>query len=214
MRGRSCAEPAFMVDTDAGALLGANPAGWTAWGLDPATAAPPLALDRRHAGPAAPARDRRDAGRRRRAAGDADVLDGPRAVAAHLPCRGVQGAGRRRCRQGAGARARSRRPAREAPAARRNRRGLDLDVALDAWLAHELRTPLSAVIAYAEILKNEHFGPLANPRYRSYARRHLRQRAACARRGRQHAARRSHAARPCRRWPSPTSTRPVSSRAA
>ena len=46
----------------------------------------------------------------------------------------------------------------------------DLDVALDAWLAHELRTPLSAVIAYAEILKNEHFGPLANPRYRSYAR--------------------------------------------
>ena len=43
-------------------------------------------------------------------------------------------------------------------------------MALDAWLAHELRTPLSAVIAYAEILKNEHFGPLANPRYRSYAR--------------------------------------------
>jgi signal transduction histidine kinase len=56
------------------------------------------------------------------------------------------------------------------PAVRRNRRGLDLDVALDAWLAHELRTPLSAVIAYAEILKSEHFGPLANPRYRSYAR--------------------------------------------
>ena len=56
------------------------------------------------------------------------------------------------------------------PAARRNRRGVDLDVALDAWLAHELRTPLSAVIAYAEILKNEHFGPLANPRYQSYAR--------------------------------------------
>jgi signal transduction histidine kinase len=42
-------------------------------------------------------------------------------------------------------------------------------VALDAWLAHELRTPLSAVIAYAEILKTEHFGPLANPRYKSYA---------------------------------------------
>jgi signal transduction histidine kinase len=57
-----------------------------------------------------------------------------------------------------------------APAATRNRRGVDIDVALDAWLAHELRTPLSAVIAYAEILKNEHFGPLANPRYRGYAR--------------------------------------------
>ncbi len=46
---------------------------------------------------------------------------------------------------------------------------MDLDVALDAWLAHELRTPLSAVIAYAEILKSEHFGPIANPRYKSYA---------------------------------------------
>ena len=45
-----------------------------------------------------------------------------------------------------------------------------LPVALDAWLAHELRTPLSAVIAYAEILKDEHFGPLASARYKSYAR--------------------------------------------
>jgi signal transduction histidine kinase len=43
-------------------------------------------------------------------------------------------------------------------------------VALDAWLAHELRTPLSAVIAYAEILKDEHFGPIANVRYKGYAR--------------------------------------------
>ena len=59
---------------------------------------------RRHAGPAAPARDRRDAGPRSRAAGDADVLDGPRALAAHLPCRSGQGAGRRRCRQCTGAR--------------------------------------------------------------------------------------------------------------
>jgi signal transduction histidine kinase len=40
---------------------------------------------------------------------------------------------------------------------------------LQAKLAHELRTPLSAVIAYAEILKNEHFGSLENPRYREYA---------------------------------------------
>ena len=38
--------PAFIVDTDAGTLVGANPAGWAAWGLDPATAAAPLALDR------------------------------------------------------------------------------------------------------------------------------------------------------------------------
>jgi two-component system, cell cycle sensor histidine kinase PleC len=45
-----------------------------------------------------------------------------------------------------------------------------LSVAHGAWLAHELRTPLSAVIAYAEILKDEHFGPLASARYKSYAR--------------------------------------------
>jgi signal transduction histidine kinase len=37
-------------------------------------------------------------------------------------------------------------------------------------VAHELRTPLSAVIAYAEILKDEHFGPLASARYKGYAR--------------------------------------------
>src|SRR4249919_1611193 len=43
--GPPAAEPAFIVDTDAGTLLGANPAGWAAWGLDPATATPPLALD-------------------------------------------------------------------------------------------------------------------------------------------------------------------------
>jgi signal transduction histidine kinase len=39
-----------------------------------------------------------------------------------------------------------------------------------ARLAHELRTPLSAVIAYAEVLKDEHFGALGNARYRDYAR--------------------------------------------
>jgi signal transduction histidine kinase len=50
------------------------------------------------------------------------------------------------------------------------RNGEQRSVALDAWLAHELRTPLSAVIAYAEILKDEHFGPLASARYKGYAR--------------------------------------------
>jgi signal transduction histidine kinase len=39
-----------------------------------------------------------------------------------------------------------------------------------ARLAHEVRTPLSAAIAYAEVLKDEHFGPLPNRRYREYAR--------------------------------------------
>lgn len=41
---------------------------------------------------------------------------------------------------------------------------------LAAKLAHELRTPIGAVMAYAEILAREHFGPLSNPRYRDYAR--------------------------------------------
>lgn len=38
-----------------------------------------------------------------------------------------------------------------------------------AKLAHEIRTPLSAVISYAEVLKDEHFGPLGNACYRTYA---------------------------------------------
>jgi hypothetical protein len=40
-----CAEPAFVIDAGAGALLGANAGGWRAWGLEPATAAPPVAID-------------------------------------------------------------------------------------------------------------------------------------------------------------------------
>jgi two-component system cell cycle sensor histidine kinase PleC len=39
-----------------------------------------------------------------------------------------------------------------------------------ARLAHELRTPLGAAIAYAELLKDEHLGPLGSARYREYAR--------------------------------------------
>jgi len=36
-------------------------------------------------------------------------------------------------------------------------------------LAHELRTPLSAIAVAAEIMKDERFGKLANARYRGYA---------------------------------------------
>ena len=39
-----------------------------------------------------------------------------------------------------------------------------------ANLAHELRTPLAAVIALAEIMTEEHLGPLPNERYRGYMR--------------------------------------------
>ena len=38
-----------------------------------------------------------------------------------------------------------------------------------AQLAHELRTPLGAAMTFAEILRDEHFGPLGNARYRQYA---------------------------------------------
>ncbi len=38
-----------------------------------------------------------------------------------------------------------------------------------ARLAHELRTPLSAIVAASEIMKDERFGPLGDERYRGYA---------------------------------------------
>jgi two-component sensor histidine kinase len=36
-------------------------------------------------------------------------------------------------------------------------------------LAHELRTPLSAIVSLAEIMRDEQFGPLGNARYKGYA---------------------------------------------
>ncbi|GHD48959.1 hypothetical protein GCM10017083_20670 [Thalassobaculum fulvum] len=51
--------------------------------------------------------------------------------------------------------------------ARAEARGQIADVF--ANLAHEMRTPLNAVIGFGEILLGEHFGPLAG-RYRDYAR--------------------------------------------
>lgn len=38
-----------------------------------------------------------------------------------------------------------------------------------ARLAHELRTPLSAIAAAADIMHNERFGPIGDPRYREYS---------------------------------------------
>ena len=39
-----------------------------------------------------------------------------------------------------------------------------------AKLAHELRTPVAAIASMAEIMRDERFGPLADARYRDYAR--------------------------------------------
>lgn len=38
-----------------------------------------------------------------------------------------------------------------------------------AYLAHEIRTPLTAILGFSEILKDQRFGPLGNPRYKEYA---------------------------------------------
>ena len=38
-----------------------------------------------------------------------------------------------------------------------------------AQVAHELRTPLSAILGFSETIRQEMFGPLTNPRYREYA---------------------------------------------
>src|SRR6185295_14754618 len=40
-----CAAAEFTLDIVAGRLIRANAAGWQAWGLDPATVAPPIAID-------------------------------------------------------------------------------------------------------------------------------------------------------------------------
>lgn len=39
-----------------------------------------------------------------------------------------------------------------------------------AKISHEVRTPLNAIIGFAEVMMEERFGPMGNERYRSYAR--------------------------------------------
>ena len=38
-----------------------------------------------------------------------------------------------------------------------------------ATMSHEFRTPLNAVIGFADVLQGEYFGPLGHPKYREYA---------------------------------------------
>ncbi|KKL85387.1 hypothetical protein LCGC14_1955260, partial [marine sediment metagenome] len=38
-----------------------------------------------------------------------------------------------------------------------------------ANMSHELRTPLNSIIGFSQILSNQTFGPLGNPRYLEYA---------------------------------------------
>ena len=38
-----------------------------------------------------------------------------------------------------------------------------------ANMSHELRTPLNAIMGFSEVMKDQHLGPVHNPRYLSYA---------------------------------------------
>jgi two-component system cell cycle sensor histidine kinase PleC len=168
----ACAAPEFTVDAAAGLVLGANAGGWRIWGVDPATAAAPLAIEG-----AMPAlqRLREIAGSPVGASSTPEMLTfwTARGVA-RLSCRVAACGGTRVTVTVEALGSQTATAAAQYPGLGngqiRERDGAQPDVAHDAWLAHELRTPLSAVIAYAEILKDEHFGPIANPRYKGYAR--------------------------------------------
>src|SRR6202041_2491715 len=38
-----------------------------------------------------------------------------------------------------------------------------------ANMSHELRTPLNAIMGFSEMMKDQHLGPVHNPRYLAYA---------------------------------------------
>jgi signal transduction histidine kinase len=170
--------PAFVIDAAAGTIVAANAAGWRAWGLDArvgsASVAIDVAIDR-----AMPALARlADASRGR--AGEPLTFWTARGIlplrcrVEPLPLRA--GAFVVRALPDAGAEAGQASAGAALPPASLPAPGLD-DGRIDdgpslslARLAHEVRTPLSAAIAYAEVLKEEHFGPLADARYREYAR--------------------------------------------
>jgi two-component system cell cycle sensor histidine kinase PleC len=154
------ASPSFIVDVAAGAIVAANAAGRALWGLDAAAASATVAIDR-----AMPALQRL-AGLAH-SCGDELLTFWTAKGAVAIACRvepvGTDGG---RYLVSAGVEAQAPKEALPVPA----RSEATQPTPAAARLAHELRTPLSAVIAYAEVLKDEHFGPLANPRYREYAR--------------------------------------------
>lgn len=152
--------PVFLIDVAAAALVAANAAAREAWGLPAGNGRAAVALDR-----AMPALHRLAQGGRIRETLTFWTARGPLRLRCRIEqlaaepgrvlVRGLPGCGIGEA------------DARTASAGR----GLDdvLTPAL-ARLAHEVRTPLSAAIAYAEVLKEEQFGPLGNGRYREYAR--------------------------------------------
>lgn len=164
--GGASTQPAYVIDAAAGAIVEANGAGWAAWGLDAGLVGAPVAIDK-----AMPALHRLG----QIAEGAEGPVEGER-----LTFWGSRGLLQMRCQVQRvepgnslllvrALEVQSHEPAAATGAATIGE-GARLDAAAAARLAHELRTPLAAVIAYAEVLKDEHFGPIANPRYREYAR--------------------------------------------
>jgi signal transduction histidine kinase len=174
--------PAFVFDTTARMLVAANAAGWRAWGLAGGDAfggdGGPVALDQ-----AMPALARLP-----HVAGSPDgetLTFWTMRGLLQLRCRvRAIASGRFLVRAVAGQRVvlprptggRGAGPALAAPPRQDVHHHIRHDVPSPAQvrdmarLAHEVRTPLSAAIAYAELLKEEHFGPLGSARYREYAR--------------------------------------------
>jgi signal transduction histidine kinase len=164
----------FTLDAAAGAILDATARGWRFWGLDAACVTPPVPIDR--AMPALQALvQARDLGpepvllfwTRHGVVPVRCVVEGMgqarfvvRVSAPHSTHDGMETAPLEAGRAVTGAGLAGFHGARPAPD----------EVTANARLAHELRTPLGAAMAYAEVLKDERFGPIGNARYRDYAR--------------------------------------------
>jgi two-component system, cell cycle sensor histidine kinase PleC len=155
--------PCFSIDAALGTIVEANAAALAALGLDAVATGPPVAMDS-----AMPALQHLRQLACARQVGSTETLT-------FWTPRGVR---RFHCRVRRAPAASSLFVVRviedaadkSAPSAATGLRPAAREVTATAKLAHELRTPLSAVIAYAEVVKDEHFGPLGNARYREYAR--------------------------------------------
>lgn len=169
--------PNLVIDAHAGAILDANEAAWQAWGLGGPPAGLPFALDQ-----AMPALQRLRALEPEGCDRVADTLvfwTACGVVAAACQVTRLPQAGRNAvfaiamldgARAAPAACTEPRRQAIVAPHSGHFRPALPSGITRTAALAHEIKTPLGAVMAYAEVLKDEHFGPLANARYQGYAR--------------------------------------------
>ncbi len=162
--------PAFVIDWVAGTVIAANAAGRRAWGLDARghggdsrTATP---IDR-----AMPALRRLPALGRSGAATTLAFWTAGGLLQLHCRVEPVGPGGGRYLVRGLPDTSRGQGERGDGKPAPACRPGLDTaPISALARLGHEVRTPLGAAIAYAEVLRDEHFGPLGNSRYREYAR--------------------------------------------